>query len=184
MSSIKWNSDKIMSMSALFVSMAMLASMVYQAKIMREHEENSSFPKLELWNNNNSTSYKLVLINTGLGPAIIESVQVAFEDSTYYMDHAQFIYHYIDSLENSIPFRYANLMEGQIIQPGEKIELLTCNKDSSRNNVAVDLFYFNKAKMLINYSSVYKQHWRLNGLGSIPQILTEEPKVIDQLLGN
>ena len=46
MKKIKWNGEKSVSIAALVISVATLVSLMYQAKIMREHEIKSAFPKL------------------------------------------------------------------------------------------------------------------------------------------
>ena len=184
---LKWNSDKIMSLSAVVISLATLISLVYQARIMREHEMKSAFPKLELWNNWNRDSYELELINTGVGPAIIENVRVEYEDSIYNMDQANFTYFYLENIKGikDQQFGHSNIMSGRIIQNGQRVKLIHTNrKDTISDDAVEELWRRGKAKIILKYSSVYEQHWVLEGTGEFPKRIDEKPKVIESFLGD
>ena len=178
----KWDSDKIFSVSAFVISVATLVTLMYQSKIMREHEENSSFPKLELWNNNNDSRYQLYLVNTGLGPAIIEDIKVVYKDSIYDMDPARFARNYIDSMDVKYPLGTSTISKGKIIQPGGELFPINIRMDSIHLHPLVKPFNQNEFKVVIKYSSVYRQMWKLDGLRSIPKLIDEDPVVIEEML--
>lgn len=180
----KWDSDKIFSVSAFIISVATLATLVYQSQIMREHQEKTSFPKLELWNNNYDRKYQLELKNTGLGPAILESIQVIYKDSTYNMDPARFAYHYGDTLEGSYPLGTSTLKAGRVIEPGVKVWPINITYDSIRSHPIAHIFRSVEAEVVIRYSSVYEHQWELKGTGSTPVLIEKEPEVIKSLLGD
>lgn len=180
----KWDSDKIFSVSAFIISLATLVTLVYQSQIMREHQEKTSFPKLELWNNTSHNKYQLELKNTGLGPAILEDIKIVFNDSTYNLDPANFAHQYLDTLEQIYPLGNSSLQPGRVIEPGVKVWPLNIKYDSIRKHPIAKLFRSNSAQAVIRYSSVYEQHWEIKGTGTAPRLLHEEPVIIKQLLGD
>lgn len=180
----KWDSDKIFSVSAFIISVATLATLVYQSQIMREHQEKTSFPKLELWNNTLDSKYQLELKNTGLGPAILESIEVIFNDSTYHIDPATFAHLYKDTLDSRLPLGTSSLSPGRVIEPGVKVWPINIVSDSIKQHPIANLFKSENAKVVIRYSSVYQHQWEVAGTGVAPILLDEDPLVIKQLLGD
>ncbi|MEP2025924.1 MAG: hypothetical protein ABJH98_05345 [Reichenbachiella sp.] len=180
----KWDSDKIFSVSAFIISVATLATLVYQSKIMREHQEKTSFPKLELWHNIGDSRYQLELKNTGMGPAILESIQVEFKDSIYDMDPASFAKIYKDTIQDILPLSTSSLKAGRVVEPGINIWPINISTDSVRNHPITKLFWSEDATVVIRYSSVYEHHWEIKGTGTAPILLEEEPVIIKQLIGD
>lgn len=180
----KWDSDKIFSVSAFVISLATLATLVYQSQIMREHQEKTSFPKLELWNNNSDTRYQLELKNTGLGPAVLEEIKVIFNDSIYNLDPASFAHFYKDSLRTRFPLGTSSLRKGRVIEPGVRVWPINISYDSIRKHPIANLFRSEEATVIIRYSSVYQHQWEIRGSGTAPTLVDEEPIVIKQLLGD
>lgn len=180
----KWDSDKIFSVSAFIISVATLATLVYQSQIMREHQEKTSFPKLELWNNNGDSLYQLELKNTGLGPAILESIKVVYNDSIYNLDPARFARYYKDSLDTRYPLGTSSLRTGRVIEPGVRVWPINIRTDSITQHPLANLFRTQQASVIIRYSSVYQQLWEIKGIGTTPVLLDEDPLIIDQLLGD
>ena len=181
MKKIKWSGDKLVGISALVISLATLFTLIYQSRLMREHEMKSAFPKLELWHSNTSERFQLVLMNTGLGPAIIEDYYIMYADSLYQMDQQQFAHLSSDSIKN-VSFSSSSLRKGRIIQPGSEIKLISLKVDSVGNHPLKPLFIDNAADLTIKYSSVYHQMWEINGTADIPTLLGENPAVITRMM--
>lgn len=185
---MKFNTEKVLGISAIFVSFATLIALIYQSRLMREHEESSALPKLELWNNDPDDAYLLVLVNKGVGPAIIENISISFDDSLYNMDQANFAALYLDSVRNDTKeflYRYSNVYPGMIISAGSSVELLQVRKDSVKEeNPLIKLFGGNKAKVILLYASVYQKVWKLDGLGQIPNLIPDyEAESANKILG-
>lgn len=181
MKKIKWSGDKLLGISALIISFATLISLIYQSRISREHEMKSAFPKLELWHNNSAEKFEWVLLNTGLGPGIIEDYYVVYEDSILQMDLQGFAHGYSDSLTNAIKIGTTSLTKGRIIQPGQELSLIRLGLDSVRNHPLLDALKY-KASLTIKYSSVYDQMWLIEGVADIPKLIGEDAKVYQQML--
>ena len=71
---IKWNSDKLLSLSAISISFITLIIFIYQTNIMSRQNYISIMPYLDLSTTNDVSDYhfELNLKNHGVGPAIIE----------------------------------------------------------------------------------------------------------------
>ena len=180
MKKIKWSGDKLLGISALIISFATLISLIYQSRITREHEMKSAFPKLELWHNNNADKFELVLLNTGLGPAIIEDCYIIYKNDILQMDHQEFANRYADSLPK-VGYGTTSLTRGRVIQPGSELKLIRLSLDSLSYHPLHEVFKF-KSTLAIKYSSVYDQMWEIEGVGDIPKLLNEEAKVYSQML--
>ncbi len=98
----KWNSEKILSISALFISFTTLIIFVYQTNLMRKQNYTSIMPYLELsiTNDNEGNTFTLSLDNHGIGPAIIESVIMDYKDEEYNLsDFEDHLYSFLSSME-------------------------------------------------------------------------------------
>lgn len=78
---IKWNSDRILGLSAMSISFITLVIFIYQTNLMSKQNYLSILPYLQLARSNDSenNSYSLSIQNYGVGPAIIESVKFQFK---------------------------------------------------------------------------------------------------------
>ncbi len=82
---IKWNSERILSLSAMSISFITLIIFIYQTNLMSRQNDLSILPYLQLAYSDNpgENSYSLILKNHGVGPAIIESVTLEFNGKKY-----------------------------------------------------------------------------------------------------
>jgi hypothetical protein len=83
--SIKWDSEKALSLSAMFISFITLLIFIYQTNLMRRQNYISILPYLQISTSNNvgEFSYELNLKNHGVGPAIIEKVTMRHRGEEY-----------------------------------------------------------------------------------------------------
>ncbi len=182
---MKISSEKILGIVATTISIATLVVLVYQSRLMRIHEERSALPKIELWNNPRGGQYSLNLFNNGLGPAIIEKVEIIYNGEIYDMDLFQFALSVTDTLQiDSLQVQGESLYPGMIIPPGARNQLIWTNRLGSVLNPIISLVYEQHAVVRIRYSSVYGTVWRLDGFGSLPVVDRDyNPAVAKRLLG-
>jgi hypothetical protein len=185
---MKINVNTLIGSTAVIVSLGTLIVLIYQSKIMREHEEKSAVPKLELWNDLSGGYYALSVINRGLGPAIIEKVTISYNEKEYNLDPMQFIYWYADSTKIEQPLIEGSSLYPGIIIPNEHKVVLTRSTDSLSTSITKDLFYVGikkKAKVIIYYSSIYGKVWKLDGTGDLPNVQFDyEPSVFNELFND
>ncbi|MEN8788392.1 MAG: hypothetical protein ABF293_12775 [Flavobacteriaceae bacterium] len=82
---IKWNSDKILSLSAMSISFITLIIFIYQTNLMSKQNALSILPYLQMATSDNpaANAFSLSLKNHGVGPAIIESVNLEYKGKKY-----------------------------------------------------------------------------------------------------
>lgn len=89
-----WNSDKIVSTSAIVIGIGSLIVVTYQTNLIRNQTEliqreqrTSVMPYLQLGSRiPDGKREEIYLVNSGLGPALIKEVWVRTEDGDYAMD--------------------------------------------------------------------------------------------------
>lgn len=80
----KWNSEKLLSISAMSISFLTLVIFVYQTNLLSKQNYLSILPYLALTTtyNKGEDTFELNLENHGVGPAIIESISVSYQGKT------------------------------------------------------------------------------------------------------
>ncbi|MEO0789852.1 MAG: hypothetical protein AAFY36_14380, partial [Bacteroidota bacterium] len=97
-----WTSDRIVSMSAIFISLATLFVFVYQTNLIREQQHLSVYPHLSLGNAySGSLNYQQVLSNEGIGPAFIEGIEVRDTSGKEYSSLSDYLFYHLED-EDSV----------------------------------------------------------------------------------
>ena len=156
-------------MVAIIASMGTLFTIVYQTELIRKQQYASVLPYLEIWNSWDEDSYRLVLVNNGVGPAFVEHVKIIYGDTTYRTDPANFLP--MVAKNDTINYSYSNLYNGRLIPAGTKINLIQgpdslssmklwswfANSDSTRKV---------NPNLVIQYRSIYNERWEIKQNGS------------------
>jgi len=167
-----WSSAKIVSFSAILISLFSLVALIYQTNLMRleqqltrEAELKSKMPYLMIANENyGGPNYSITLFNKGLGPAIIDSFVILTEDSVHQMDLASYFLKIIPEIGNIEPFFFSNLLVGQLIPAGEEINLIGIENSQEGTNKLLRLLEDSPdIDYRLIYRSVYDERWRLTG---------------------
>ena len=74
-----WNSDKIVSISAILISLATMAIYLYQTHLIKKQQNASVMPYIRIMYSFDNDRFEVLVLNEGLGPAFIDEV------NTYYM---------------------------------------------------------------------------------------------------
>ncbi len=92
---IRWNSERILSLSAMSISIITLFIFIYQTNLMSRQNDLSILPYLQLStaDNGDDGSYAMSLKNHGVGPAIIESTKLIYKGKTYDLRDYDFSFH-------------------------------------------------------------------------------------------
>ena len=177
-----WNTEKIISTSAILISLMSLIALFYQTNIMREEQElqrraqlKSTMPYLMIANANyGGPNFSIVLSNKGIGPAIIDSTIIMYKDSMYQMDLPPFFYQLIPELSNINHLYHSNIVSGQLISAGETIEIFTVDNSQESTNKLLKALEPYDVDYQIVYRSVYDERWALRGDSYYPVKLEEE----------
>lgn len=160
------NSDRIVSFAAILISVSTLIVLIYQTNIMRSQQRLSVLPHLMTSNEYIGTpNYRLILRNSGIGPAFIESVKIFHKEKTYEMDFAKFMIDHVPEFDSIDNVYYSNIAPGLLIPAEKSINLLEIHdslKDSKNLYALIGkLVMEENLDFEIVYSSIYGEKWRI-----------------------
>ena len=181
---IKWSAEKVMSLSALFVSAISLFALFYQLNLAREENElirkeqkASVLPHLSQWFSTMDNSFRIVFGNRGVGPAFIKKVDLVLNDSIQFDntdDAIRHIYEQMGTSENPYP-NTSTFTDGRVIPAGEAVQVISISSKKDQQ-----LFQQYLAKNILEfdiiYEDIYGTRWSLNNKSDkiIPVLLTTE----------
>ena len=184
---INWTTDKIMSTSALFISVISLTALIYQSYLAREEnkliqtqQSASVLPHLNQWMSNYNNSFKFVIGNKGVGPAFIDDVEILL-DSTHKFNNTKDLFQHIFKNTkglDTIPYTQSTLIKGFVLPANDQINLLEIN---ASENIGIVRKALNQKQILykIKYKDVYGAKWLLSNYNqndnsaTIPILLAE-----------
>lgn len=172
---VNWSAEKVMSISALFISAISLFALFYQLNLAREENElirkqqsASVLPHLSQWFSNTSNGFKVVFGNKGVGPAFVKEVKLEMKDTTFYnTDHL--IGHILkkiyekDSIE--IPASTSTFSDGYVLPANESIDIIVIKKPA---HILLFQKFLNTSDLeyTITYGDVYGSEWYLSNKDS------------------
>lgn len=180
--SISWNSERILSLSAMLISVITLLIFIYQTNLMRRQNYLSIMPYLLLSTTRDKSEqlFSVSLKNHGVGPAIIESTTLIYQGKAYHLRDYNFellrvltvLAPELDSLHTyssssldkgiAIPANYTyQLLESR--QSAEAYELL---------NSTIDKLLANGLDYEIIYRSIQEERW-------VIRLQSDGPKRLD-----
>jgi len=168
---MKWNSEKILSISAILVSIGTFTVFAYQTNLMRKQQHMSVYPHLQFDSYHNySKNYKYVLSNKGVGPAIITLSNVRINGKTKDQDLASYLRETIIKRKDSIIFTSSNIPEGLLIAEKESIEIvLLSGENTYANSVKLyDYIHNDSLEFMIEYESIYGNKWKISNRDDLP----------------
>ncbi len=163
----KWSADRMLGITAIVVSLGTLFTIVFQTNLIRKQQYASVLPYLEIWPRIQPTSFKLIVMNNGIGPAFIDDVKIHFQDSVYEADPRIFTFQVIKKKED-VSFYYSTLKKGRLLPAGEVIELIGVEEDSVNARKLYNWFGTDTLELEVTYKSVYDERWSTRGIGAEP----------------
>ena len=144
--------ETFIALAALIVSVSAVVVGVYEASLQRHHDRAEVWPHTEIQVFTKQTGAEIVLENTGIGPAIVQSVTVTVNG------HPQHNWTEVLRTLNGVqpsPFgNYTAVQHG--LRPGDRLSLLDIPvADAPRD------FWKSIARVGLSvcYASVFDQHW-------------------------
>ena len=176
-----WTSEKLLSASAILISLCTLVVFTYQTVLIRKQQYLSVYPHLNLSNEGTgSSNYKFVIKNEGIGPAFVKEINLEAPSGKQYDDVIDFVNDHVMD-EDSIWYFYSNLYSGKLIQPGEKIYLIQMLSEAETNQYdippntkegaqkLVTLLNHDSLTLEVVYESIYEERWTASVHSEIPQ---------------
>jgi len=168
---IKWNSERLLSLSAMSISFITLVIFVYQTNLMRKQNYISILPYLTFSTTNDlaSHTFELKLENHGVGPAILESVRLTYQGKSYdLVEYENQLFPFLVTLEPELDsiqmVNYSTLNKGMAIPANSGYTVLSVSQSSK--NYQLLLQHLTKLeeeglKYEIIYQSIQDERWRI-----------------------
>ena len=169
----KFNTDRIIGLSAMLISLLTLVIFIYQTNIIRTQSKLSVTPRISFSTTQESPRdsiihYAISIKNKGLGPAIIESVNIINENKRHPLNFPKFFTEvYPEFQKYGSIIQSMNISLGTTLSEKESIKFFTFAFHSK--NLASLMQYLGVKdgdKMPFNieiiYSSIYGEKWKTN----------------------
>ena len=172
---IRWTSEKVMSISALFVSAISLFALFYQLNLAREENEliqkqqsASVLPHLSQWFSQTNDGFKVIFGNKGVGPAFIKEVKLELKDTIFYNTDnllnylTQKLYSKDSIIVNASTSTFS---KGFVLPANETIEIVHI-KDPKEAQIFRSYLQTVELDYTILYADVYGAEWTLSNKNS------------------
>ncbi len=166
---IQWNSERILSLTAMGMSFLTLIIFIYQTNLMSKQNYLSILPYVQLstYDDPKTHSYQLSLKNHGVGPAILESVTILYKGQEYNLKDYNNERHRLlikldpalDSLEH---FAYSTLDRGNAIPANTSYPFISIENSPEDYKLLLQRFgalQQNGLRYEIVYRSIQEERW-------------------------
>jgi hypothetical protein len=169
------NSNRIISISAMLISLMTLGVFIYQTSLLRQQQFLSVLPYLSIGNYGTGTeNFSIIIENNGIGPAFVESSTIFYDGETYEMDLPGFLLAHVPEMDSVNNFYYSNIYEGRMITAGETINVIQIDnslEDTYRLMEVIQKLSKKEFNYELIYQSIYKERWKLSGGSTVPEKL-------------
>ena len=166
-----WSGEKILSISAILVSMGTFLVFAYQTNLMRKQQYMSVYPHLQFSDHHVfSNKYMYVLANKGIGPAIVTSAKISINGKDFDKDLAKYIGENIDFSRDSIDYVTSSVYSGLLITEKETVEIMkyVWGPDPRSPEKLFNLIHNDSLDFTIEYKSIYDEKWRISMKNDTP----------------
>ncbi len=177
---MKWNTDRIVSISAMIVSVGTLFLIMYQTHLNRKAQFASVMPYLQisLSFNDGKGNQSINIANTGLGPALVKGVYIKDGGTVLFEGNPSTFARQAlgDSLRLLQGFSNDLLLPGSLLPANEGKRVFSHSRLGPYGNFISKNFKFTyntEGKYLIEiiYESVYGQRWVITSDNAIPKLV-------------
>lgn len=181
---INWTTEKIMSSSALFISVISLIALLYQSylareenKLIQKQQSASVLPHLSQWSSHTSDGFKIVIGNKGVGPAFIEKVDISI-DSTHNFNNTDHLFaHIFETTKgmDTINYLTSTFKKGYVLPANENIELINI-MDREDVQSFTKVLATKDLRFSIEYEDVYGARWSISNTddSDIPLLVNDQ----------
>lgn len=184
---INWNADKIMSTSALFISVISLIALLYQSylsreenKLIQKQQSANVLPYLNQWQSEFDNEYRIVVGNKGVGPAFITKVEIVMDETKTFSNSDELFHELFNTTPtlDSVSYITSSLIKGFVLPANETIYLLEV---SGNKNIQLtkEVMEEKAITFSITYKDVYGTEWILSNKESaknsanVPVLISE-----------
>jgi hypothetical protein len=185
----KWDTDRIISITAMVIGIGSLLTIAYQASLMRQAQHASVLPYLYLsLGANDQQGVRLMLSNSGIGPALVDEVHVRYQGRDFNGDPYDFILAQRPDMAK-LGLGVDKVQTGRLIPVGATIQMVEFGPANGQKVLPDVLRLFEiaevprawytglgaaggeKAVIEITYKSVYGDRWRVRSDRIVPEAL-------------
>lgn len=174
---INWTPEKVMSTSAVVISLISLIALFYQLNLAREENElirkqqsASVLPHLSLSFSTSSAAFKMSFVNKGVGPAFIKEVEFSMGDEKF--QRSDFLFNAIGKIiqesegVNAVGATYS-FQKGDVIPANQQIDILTTSGEAK---TSLFLQYMDSIgwNYKVIYEDIYGARWKLSWENDFP----------------
>ncbi len=170
-----WSTDKIVAMTAIFISTLTLIIFIRQTNIIDTQSHLSVMPYLLLETSNNSENktFSIDFVNHGVGPAIVESRKIYYRGKTYDMEFQDFLLDQFTEMDSIHIMNYTIVEPGFALVSGGTRNILRVGGDDYSYLTFLDIIQElneNDFEYELIYKSIYDDKWVIKASSNEPQI--------------
>ncbi len=172
--SISWNADRIVSLSAIFISLMTLLTFIYQNRLLQKQAAHSVLPYLAInssYDDGDDPSFRLRLANRGVGPAIIESRKITYGDKTHTGEFYEFLNDHIEGLDSMENIARTSFEFGTVLPSTEELIIIGVYEDADQVDLiagTLEALTQSGLKFEIIYRSIYGDRWKITESSNLP----------------
>ena len=173
-----WTSEKIVSFSAIFISVMSLFIFKKQTDIIEEQSHRSVMPYL-LMETSNSEKFKTFGIdikNHGVGPAIIEERKIYFHGEVYDMEFRDFFWNVLEGTDSINVINNSSLQPGFALPAGASRNIMVAGGDDYSYMEflrVMEIVMGENFQYKIVYRSIYNDRWEISSENNTPELLDD-----------
>lgn len=171
MKKMEFNTDRIIGLSAMLISLLTLIIFVYQTNLIRTQSRLSVTPRVSFYSSLDSkdsmSTFTYFITNKGLGPAIVESINILHKDNSYKLNFPIFFDEvYPKFRDYGKIVQNMSINEGTTLSEKESFKFLTFS--FKRKDTAAFFEYLEvdgdriPFDIEVVYSSIYGEQWKFN----------------------
>ena len=163
----------IASLGSLFIIYRQTNLMGQQFELQRLEQHKSVLPYLTMYNTSSSTNYSYSVSNKGIGPALINEINIKYKDSTYKNYDLRKFFNTVIVKEDSL-FRdytdigHSSLSKGMLLPTNSITNMVMHHKKDMRKIKSLRNWFNNQIRIEIIYSSIYGEQWKLVSSSNTP----------------
>ena len=175
-----WSSEKLLSLSAILISLLTLFVFMYQTNLIHIHQYRSVYPHLQLSNTASGTlEYQYNLKNEGIGPALLQKIEIMEKNGKPYKSLNDYLQSKMDP-KDSIAIYTSDISEGMLIPAERRIALFGIFDKEKTKLMGLpeqDVEGANKLRQVLNdenllikitYESIYGESWTITNDSPVP----------------
>ena len=158
------NTEMIVAIAAIVVSIMTLFVYIYQARIMMDQQHTSVWPYVE-WTmtryNEEAQEFYISVINKGVGPALVKETHLYLGDTLYtFGEYRKFMANLIGEGNRDALWIMYSVVDNRVLAPGEEVKIFHVK---NWKDVRIPAFDFKRITYDICYCSIYDDCWTTDG---------------------